>query len=154
LKSKKKASKRDRTIRLGAIALVVALLLSLLAGAISFTPTQAAEPDSVQVSAAEPALVDTDKDGIENNEDPDVDGDGIVNGEDEDIDGDGIENFEDADPIDTTDIDSNAPQKPIRPNGNGNNFNPIKLVIFGAILLLTLGFGANRIGIFTGKKDL
>lgn len=154
MKSKKRISKRDRTIRLGAIAIVVALLLSLLAGAMSFTPSQAAESEFVQVSAAEPALVDTDKDGIENNQDPDVDGDGIVNGEDEDIDGDGLKNFDDADPIDTTDIDSNDPQKPIRPNGNGNNFSLVKLVIFGSILLSALAYGAYRIVIFTGKNPL
>lgn len=111
-------------VKTGAIVIVLALLLSLLAGALSFapaTPAAAAQVsvlgNSVQVFSADQELVDTDGDGVENNADPDVDGDGLVNGEDPDIDGDGIENFEDADPIDTTDVDSNAPEKPIRPAG-------------------------------------
>jgi hypothetical protein len=114
---------RDKIIRIGAIVIVLALLLSLLAGAFSITPSQAADlgtnPKSVQVQQETAEIVDTDGDGIENNEDPDVDGDGIVNGNDSDIDGDGIENFDDADPIDTTDIDSKAPQKPDRPQAPG-----------------------------------
>ena len=86
------------------------------------SPSSATEVKTVQVYRADQELVDTDGDGIENNQDPDVDGDGIVNGEDPDIDGDGIENFDDADPIDTTDVDSNAPQKPIRPAGAVDKF--------------------------------
>ena len=121
----KKQKSREKRIRLVAISIIAALLLSLLAGALSFTPTtvaSASEAKSVQINAADQDLVDTDGDGVENNADPDVDGDGIVNGEDPDIDGDGIENFDDADPIDTTDVDSNAPQKPIRPAGAGDTF--------------------------------
>ena len=116
---------REKRIRLVAISIIAALLLSLLAGALSFTPTAPASAtgvESVQIHASDLELVDTDGDGLENNQDPDVDGDGIVNGEDSDIDGDGIENFDDADPIDTTDVDSNAPQKPIRPAGAGDTF--------------------------------
>ena len=116
--------RRERIVKTGAIVLVLALLLSLLAGAFSVSPAQAANStvivNSVQISANDPKAVDTDGDGIENNQDPDVDGDGIVNGEDPDIDGDGIENFDDADPIDTTDVDSNSPEKPIRPSGAGD----------------------------------
>lgn len=115
---------RDKIIRIGAIVLVLALLLSLLAGSFSITLAQAADlatnPKSVQIQQVTSEIVDTDGDGIENNEDPDVDGDGIVNGNDSDIDGDGIENFDDADPIDTTDIDSKAPQKPDRPKLSGD----------------------------------
>ena len=114
--------RRERVIRMGAIVLVLALLLSLLAGAFSVAPAQATTikkfgelNKSVQIQEVTSEIVDTDGDGIENNEDPDVDGDGLVNGEDSDIDGDGIENFDDADPIDTTDIDSKAPEKPSRP---------------------------------------
>lgn len=121
----KQQKNRERRIRLVAISIIAALLLSLLAGALSFTPTPPAsanEAKSVQIHSADQELVDTDGDGIENNQDPDVDGDGIINGEDPDIDGDGIENFDDADPIDTTDVDSNAPQKPIRPAGAGDQF--------------------------------
>jgi hypothetical protein len=124
---------------MGAIVLVLVLLLSLLAGAFSVAPAQAANvgqiapvAKTVQISAATSEVVDTDGDGIENNQDPDVDGDGVVNGEDPDIDGDGIENFEDADPVDTTDVDSNAPEKPIRPVGAGDNLGASALWIFGA----------------------
>ena len=110
-------SRRDRRNRAVAIGIILALIISLLVGALSVSPTAPAAANSVQVQNADSELVDTDGDGIENNQDPDVDGDGIVNGEDPDIDGDGIENFDDADPIDTTDVDSNAPEKPIRPAG-------------------------------------
>lgn len=116
--------RRERIVRTGAIVIVLALLLSLIAGAVSFSPAQAATNSnfnkSVQIQEVTSETVDTDGDGIENNQDPDVDGDGLVNGEDNDIDGDGIENFEDADPIDTTDIDSKAPEKPDRPAGSGD----------------------------------
>ena len=113
----KRPNRRENRVRLVAIGIIAALLLSLLAGALSFTPSAPASANSVQIQKADSELVDTDSDGVENNQDPDVDGDGIVNGEDPDIDGDGIENFDDADPIDTTDVDSNAPEKPIRPAG-------------------------------------
>lgn len=115
---------RDKIIRMGAIVIVLALLLSLIAGAVSIAPTQAAVSSnfkkSVQIQEVTSETVDTDGDGVENNQDPDVDGDGLVNGEDNDIDGDRIENFEDADPIDTTDIDSKSPEKPDRPAGSGH----------------------------------
>ena len=55
--------------------------------------------------------VDTDGDGIINNEDPDIDGDGIVNGLDEDIDGDGKPNFEDGDPAETNGGGDQAPER-------------------------------------------
>ncbi|MEN9955977.1 MAG: hypothetical protein RLY34_784 [Actinomycetota bacterium] len=110
-------SRRDRRNRAVAIGIILALFFSLLVGALSVSPTSPASAKSVHIQNVDSELVDTDSDGIENNQDPDVDGDGIVNGEDPDIDGDGIENFDDADPIDTTDVDSNDPQKPIRPAG-------------------------------------
>jgi len=120
-------TRRERIIRVGAIVLVLALLLSLLAGAFSVAPAQAATigksvelNESVQIYEVTSEIVDTDGDGTENNQDPDVDGDGLVNGQDSDIDGDGIENFDDADPIDTTDIDSKAPGKPSRPEVLGD----------------------------------
>jgi hypothetical protein len=138
---------------MGAIVLVLALLLSLLAGAFGVAPAQAAPNknhgefyESVQIQEVTSEIVDTDGDGIENNEDPDVDGDGLVNGEDSDIDGDGIENFDDADPIDTTDIDSKAPEKPSRPEVLGDiltgesswfwTLTPIGLVALISLILL------------------
>ena len=145
--------RRERIIRMGAIVLVLALLLSLLAGAFSVAPAQAASiknfgevNKSVHIQQVTSEIVDTDGDGIENNEDPDVDGDGLVNGEDSDIDGDGIENFDDADPIDTTDIDSKAPEKPSRPEGTGDILSsgsswiwislPVALVTLISLILL------------------
>lgn len=105
--------KRQRTV---AIWLILSLILSFLIGALAITPGPA-------VAAETPAVVvDTDGDGVENNADQDVDGDGLVNGQDDDIDGDGIANFDDANPIDTNEIDSNAPQKPIRPAGSSEGF--------------------------------
>lgn len=121
IEPKRKPTNREITIKTGAILIVVALVLSLLAGALSFSPSApatAGESQSVQIYAADSEPVDTDGDGIENNVDPDVDGDGIINGEDSDIDGDGIENFEDADPIGVLGIDSKGPVKPIRPAGS------------------------------------
>lgn len=116
--------RRDRVIRIGAIVIVLALLLSLLAGAFSVAPAQASTPgprsNSVHILHVTSEIVDTDGDGIENNKDPDIDGDDLVNGEDPDIDGDGIENFDDADPVDTTDVDSKSPNKPDRPAGAGD----------------------------------
>ena len=112
--------KRERIVRIAAITIVLALLLSLLAGAFSVTPSQAANfPDkvkSVQILQTDDSPVgtgiDTDGDGVINNEDPDIDGDGQVNGEDSDIDGDGISNFNDGDPAATNGFDSKPPQAP------------------------------------------
>jgi hypothetical protein len=112
--------KRERIVRIAAITIVLALLLSLLAGAFSITPSQAASlPDhlkSVQVLKADNSptgnSIDTDGDGIINNEDPDIDNDGIVNANDGDIDGDGISNFDDGDPAATNGFDGNPPSKP------------------------------------------
>lgn len=147
--------RRERTVRTAAIVIVLALLLSLIAGAFTVTPSQAAgnatlgtsstdTGNVVQIRAAE-QIVDTDGDGIENNADSDVDGDGIVNGEDSDIDGDGIENFQDADPIDTTDVDSNAPEKPIRPVGAGNAWaiSPVWL-IGGLVVVIAISISGWR----------
>ena len=112
---------------MGAIVIVLALLLSLLAGAFSVAPAQAASinksPKSVKFvqNSAESinykvpmakAPIDTDGDGIVNNEDPDIDNDGVVNANDDDIDGDGILNSGDGDPAATNGYDTNPPAKP------------------------------------------
>jgi hypothetical protein len=139
-------SARDKRLRWVSISIILALILSLLVGALSVTPTAPASAAGTYPFSADQELVDTDGDGIENNADPDVDGDGMVNGEDSDIDGDGIENFDDADPIDTTDVDSNAPEKPIRPEGAGDIFVqstawifiPVSIIAAGAISMWLL----------------
>jgi hypothetical protein len=97
--------KRKQIIRFGAIVLVLSLFISLLAGAVSSLPAMA---DDDPVASLE---VDTDGDGIINNEDPDIDGDGIVNGLDDDIDGDGKLNFDDGDPASTNGGGSLAPER-------------------------------------------
>ena len=115
--------RRERTVRTAAIVIVLALLLSLIAGAFSVTPSQAATSGkpaaqtanmqkSVQILAADETTLDTDRDGIVNNLDPDIDGDGVVNGVDPDIDGDGRPNFGDGDPAETNGIDSKTPDHP------------------------------------------
>jgi FlaG/FlaF family flagellin (archaellin) len=119
--------RRERVIRMGAIVIVLALLLSLLAGAFSITPAQAASTSttgnaakfvqniakSLIIGAADPITpIDTDGDGIANNEDSDIDNDGLVNANDGDIDGDGTANFEDGDPAETNGFDGNLPAKP------------------------------------------
>ena len=112
--------RRDKVIRLGAIVIVLALLLSLLAGAFSVAPAQAATvADSAKfVQNQKPAILaagtefDTDGDGIVNNQDPDIDGDGVVNINDNDIDGDGTTNFEDGDPAETNGFDGKTPKQP------------------------------------------
>ena len=111
---------RDKIIRVGAIVLVLALFLSLLAGAFSVSPAQASpshgNKNSVQIQQADDTplgdSIDTDNDGIVNNEDPDIDGDGIVNVNDGDIDGDGVENFNDGDPAATNGFEGKSPLKP------------------------------------------
>ena len=135
------SNKQNRRLKAVAITIILALLLSLLVGALTMTPVPASAQGSISVVSADQTdskVVDTDGDGIENNADSDVDGDGIVNGEDPDIDGDGIENFDDADPIDTTDIDSNAPQKPIRPAGSGDMISQALGWLFLGLALLAL----------------
>jgi hypothetical protein len=115
--------KRERIVRIAAITIVLALVLSFLAGALAFTPRQAASAaglgssgKSVQILKGDNSpigtAIDTDGDGIENNLDPDIDNDGVVNANDGDIDGDGTSNFDDGDPAATNGFDGNPPSKP------------------------------------------
>jgi len=122
-----------------ALAIVAALGVSIIAGAITATPAHAATAavlseagngsGNVSDPSVSPAsdsgetptlysvddptpgtcLLDTDNDGIANPDDSDIDGDGIVNGEDNDIDGDGIVNSQDGDPAATNCYDSKPP---------------------------------------------
>jgi hypothetical protein len=128
---------RKAIIRFGAIILVLSLFISLLAGAVSSLPAMA---DDDPVASLE---IDTDGDGIVNNEDPDIDGDGIVNGLDEDIDGDGKPNFEDGDPADTNGGGSLAPKR-----STGQISNPVfdSLEETGFIWLLIPGLAAVLVG--------
>lgn len=85
-------------VRWSAIIVIFALLFSIMLAAMTSAPSSAATP-STSPSVCKP--IDTDGDGISNNNDSDIDGDGIVNGKDDDIDGDGILNATDTDPAAT-----------------------------------------------------
>ncbi|MEY4639028.1 MAG: hypothetical protein RLY13_26 [Actinomycetota bacterium] len=106
------SSSQNRKLRAVAIWIILSLILSLLVGALSITPT----PASAQETPAVAEIYDTDGDGIENDLDPDIDGDGTANGVDDDIDGDEIGNFDDADPIGTNGGEGIDEQKPLRPD--------------------------------------
>lgn len=149
---------RERIIRAGAIVIVLALLLSLLAGAFSVAPAQALQNQSlgaieksVQILQADDSPTgsdpDTDADGIINNEDPDIDNDGVVNANDTDIDGDGTLNFEDGDPAATNGFDGNPPAKP-------GSFTFTDLAENGTLawLLILLATGLIGVGLLIRKS--
>jgi hypothetical protein len=144
--------KRDRIVRIAAITIVLALVLSFLAGALAFTPSQPASAadlgtlgKSVQIMQGDDSPVgtgiDTDGDGIENNLDPDIDNDGVVNANDSDIDGDGTGNFDDGDPAATNGFDGNPPSKPgsILLKELVENGSLFWLIGVGLAVLITLG---------------
>ena len=137
-------SKRDRRNRLVAIWIILSLILSLLVGALSMTPTPVnAAPASV-TSDKVYASFDSDGDGIENNLDTDIDGDGILNFNDSDIDGDGVANFEDGDPAQTNGFDSEKPSRPGSVEVLGVQFESLAGVIWVGVMIgggifLTLG---------------
>ncbi len=107
-------------VRWVAMAIVFALGISVLAGALSAQAgpisnrtnsglVSAVETADQLTSAETDCLLDNDSDGVANPDDPDVDGDGIVNGEDSDIDGDSIDNSQDGDPVATNCNDDAGP---------------------------------------------
>ena len=105
-------------VRWAAISVILMLMLSALVGAVMTTsPAQAASSSPSTSPSFSPlptcAPIDTDDDGIINNEDSDIDGDGVGNGLDDDMDGDGIANADDTDPASTTCELSTAPAKNI-----------------------------------------
>lgn len=93
-------------VRWAAIIVVFALLLSVMLVALTTSPSGAATPSP---TLCQP--IDSDNDGIINNNDPDIDGDGVVNGKDDDIDGDGVVNSQDNDPAATNCEKSTTPPK-------------------------------------------
>lgn len=74
-----------------AVILVVAMLTFALAGCNNVEFSDSTAPQNAK------AGVDTDGDGIVNQQDTDIDGDNVINEEDDDMDGDDVENDEDAD---------------------------------------------------------
>lgn len=133
-------------VRWLAIGIILALATSLLAGAITAAPVQAAESsaspsvEEIMPIAETTCLLDNDNDGVANPDDPDIDGDGNVNGDDEDIDGDGITNFEDGDPAATNCNDDGVPplmvQTGLLPPGDDGTF--VTLGIAFALLALVV----------------
>lgn len=135
-----------------AIWIILSLILSLLVGALSITPTpanasvipaSAVSNKSVQVFSADqdPAgdgAGDIDGDGIENNVDQDIDGDGVLNFEDPDIDGDGQTNFNDGDPADTNGFDGGTPSRPGSVKVLGVEFESLNGAIWVAVITLAV----------------
>jgi hypothetical protein len=101
----------SKWVKYSAIIVILMLMLSVLVGALASSPAKAAS--FTPNPSCSP--IDTDGDGIYNNEDPDIDGDNIVNGKDPDIDGDGIANAQDSDPA-ATNCGADAPLPKL---GNG-----------------------------------
>lgn len=137
-KSREVVAEQSNTIkpwvRWSAIIVILALLFSVMLAAMSTTPASAA---SASPSICAP--IDTDGDGIYNNNDPDVDGDGIVDGEDGDIDGDGIENAKDNDPASTNCEQSTTPPIMMPPSGSAS---PSAGIAWQWVIgILAIGFG-------------
>ena len=121
-------------VRWSAIIVILALLFSVMLAAMTVTPASAAS-----ASPTICAPIDTDGDGIYNNNDPDVDGDGIVDGKDSDIDGDGIENAQDNDPASTNCERSTTPPIMMPPSGSASAATGIAWQ--WVIGVLAIGFG-------------
>ena len=123
-------------VRWSAIIVIFALLFSIMLAAMTSTPAGA-----VSESPSVCAPIDSDGDGIINNNDSDIDGDNIVNGKDDDIDGDAIMNSGDTDPAATNCEQSSTPPK-LNENLNvDGTAKPVGFAWQWAIGLLAIGFG-------------
>lgn len=125
-------------VRWSAIIVIFALLLSIMLAAITSAPSSAATPTAT-ATICKP--IDTDGDGIKNNNDADIDGDNIVNGRDEDIDGDGVVNGSDNDPAATNCEQSTTPpalNEELTVDGTPKNSGIAWQWIIG---VLAIGFG-------------
>lgn len=140
-------TKRDSVVRVVSMLLVFGLVATFLIGALAGSPAGAAERFGAANASGQGnrvLTVDTDGDGIENNEDSDIDGDEIINGVDPDIDGDGIGNAEDGDPVgtlgDTPDVQVPPKDAANAPSvlGQGIDDPWVRVISVGAIL----GLGA------------
>ena len=152
------AVRRRRFAKFASIMVVIALVATVLIGAIISTPAKANElkvagnqaPISSAASgtSAASAEPDTDGDGIPNNADADIDGDGIVNGVDPDIDGDGTPNAKDADPAGTNGPAPSKSQNPTvkLPEILPEQFNSPggRILVAGALLAIGVGVIAAR----------
>jgi hypothetical protein len=127
-------------VRWSAIIVIFALLVSIMLAAISSAPAKAATiAPSASPSVCKP--IDTDHDGIPNNQDSDIDGDGIVNGKDPDIDGDGIPNAQDTDPAATNCEQSTTPPA-LNDNLNVDGTQKVSGIAWQWVIgVLAIGFG-------------
>jgi hypothetical protein len=124
-----RSSRRNRMVKWASISIIVALVMSLLAAAISVAPSSAQMLSSTPTPTA-CAEIDTDGDGQTNSIDSDIDGDGTVNGLDDDIDGDGLLNADDSDPA-ATNCGANAPLPVLfEEKESTENTQPVWPVIF------------------------
>ena len=133
-------SRRSRMVKWASISIIIALVMSLLAAAVSVAPSSAATRPFNSSESPTPCLpIDSDGDGITNDLDPDIDGDDIVNGLDEDIDGDGTPNISDSDPA-ATNCGKNAPPPVILPEPKTSE-SQTDTTWIGVIGVALLGFG-------------
>ena len=122
-----RSSRRNLMVKWASISIIVALVMSLLAAAISVAPSSAQMLASTPTACAE---IDTDGDAETNSVDSDIDGDGTVNGLDDDIDGDGLMNSDDSDPA-ATNCGANAPLPVLfEEKESTENTQPVWPVIF------------------------
>ena len=133
-------SRRNRMVKWASISIIIALVMSLLAAAVSVAPSSAATRPFASSESPTPCLpIDTDGDGQTNDVDSDIDGDGIVNGLDDDIDGDGIPNVSDTDPA-ATNCGKNAEPPLIQPEPETSE-SQTDTTWIGVIGVALLGFG-------------
>jgi LPXTG-motif cell wall-anchored protein len=133
-------SRRNRMVKWASISIIIALVMSLLAAAVSVAPSSAATRPFNSSESPTPCLpIDTDGDGITNDVDPDIDGDDIVNGLDEDIDGDGTPNVSDTDPA-ATNCGADAELPLIQPEPE-NSESQTDTTWIGVVGVALLGFG-------------
>lgn len=132
--------RRTRLVKWASITIVVALVMSLLAAAVSISPSSAAIRPMTSSESPTPCLpIDTDGDGQSNDIDSDIDGDEIVNGLDDDIDGDGIPNMSDTDPA-ATNCGQDAEPPLIQPEPE-NTESQNDTTWIGVLGVALLGFG-------------
>lgn len=124
-------------VRWAAIVVILAMLFSVMLAAITSAPVSASAA-SATPTVCEP--IDTDGDGIYNNDDPDIDGDGTVDGEDSDIDGDGIANAQDNDPASTNCEMSTTPPIMIPPAGSVDLANGFSWQWIVGVLAIGFGY--------------
>ena len=158
--SSPRSARRKRIAKYASIAIVLALVATVLIGAVIAPPAKAAElsvvggaasvsaSSSVLAATENPAEPDTDGDGTPNNADSDIDGDGVVNGVDPDIDGDGVANGQDGDPAGTNGpVTTVAPTKTAKlPELIPAQFNTPtgRILLAGGLLAIGVGVIAAR----------